>query len=62
MTKSAKLWVLIVLISGESLSQDLNNIQHRDACLLVTSMSVCGHHMAEYALDLAMIIWRTALT
>ena len=58
MTKSAKSWILIVLSTGESLSHCLNNIFHPCLCLLMISTSLCGHHMAEHALDLVMLIWR----
>ena len=54
MTKPAKLCTLIVLISGESPSQNFYIILQRVWCLLTTSISLCEHHMAEHALDLDM--------
>ena len=57
MTKSAKFWILIVLITGESLSHFLTIFFTLILCLSMMSTSLCGHHMAEHALDLVMLIW-----
>ena len=57
MTMPAKLWILIVLVSGESLCEVFYIICQLFWCLLMTSMPMCGHHMAEHGLGLAMIVW-----